>query len=398
MNTDIFRNIINLYKQNFIYIDNAERYKWRTVKCFKDNWNIEADDFSQMLHDSLALAKNLLDSGNYFPNRMIYKITLSEPESLRNLFKLLYDEDLDLKLRITEFKKSVISIFKNNFSNELNHFQDDRAIIVYLCLQYPERYFLYKYEMFKDFTELIDYHYTPRKGKIENINHYFNLCEILRTEILKDNEILEMHSKRLTSDEYFDESFNILTQDVIYAAVRHLPSLREVLPKISTSRNSHQRLILTSHQLEPNISKPTLQGKIINHLKNAEANKRIGYLGELLVIEYETEKLKRLNINKSPEHNSLNIGDGLGYDILSYDELGNEIYIEVKTTRQGAEQAFFITSNELYKSIESPSQFFLYRLFEFNDKNNSAKFYIRKGELSTICLNPTLFKVTGTIK
>lgn len=55
----------------------------------------------------------------------------------------------------------------------------------------------------------------------------------------------------------------------------------------------------------------------------------------------ENKKLQRLNLKKVAEHVAITQGDGLGYDIKSYDENGNEIYIEVKTTTQNFGTSFY---------------------------------------------------------
>lgn len=116
-------------------------------------------------------------------------------------------------------------------------------------------------------------------------------------------------------------------------------------------------------------------------------------MGELLVLEYEKARLKKAGIYKIPEHKSKSEGDGIGYDILSYDDNGNEKYIEVKTTRQAYSAPFFVTSNELERSRKDAEKFVLYRLFEFDDNHNRSKYLIHKGDLSSLCNNPVLYKV-----
>ncbi|MGP1447952.1 MAG: DUF3883 domain-containing protein [Candidatus Limimorpha sp.] len=118
----------------------------------------------------------------------------------------------------------------------------------------------------------------------------------------------------------------------------------------------------------------------------------MGDLGELLVLQHEQEKLKALGIKKTPEHKSKSEGDGIGYDILSYDETGKEIIIEVKTTTCNADAPFFITRNELTRSQQDSDKFFLYRLYEFDDSDNKAKYYKRQGDSTELCSNPILFK------
>lgn len=48
-------------------------------------------------------------------------------------------------------------------------------------------------------------------------------------------------------------------------------------------------------------------------------------------------------------------GDGLGYDILSYDRNGNPMYIEVKTTAGPGNGSIFITASRcvyLHRAIK----------------------------------------------
>jgi hypothetical protein len=58
-------------------------------------------------------------------------------------------------------------------------------------------------------------------------------------------------------------------------------------------------------------------------------------------------------------------GDGLGYDILSFDADGRERFVEVKTTAFGRETPFFVTRNELEVSRQFATQYRVSRLFSF---------------------------------
>ena len=84
----------------------------------------------------------------------------------------------------------------------------------------------------------------------------------------------------------------------------------------------------------------------------------------------------------------------MGYDILSYNEKGEEIFIEVKTTVRNYDTPFFITRNELERSKQDNRHFFLYRLYDFDDTNNQAKYYSRQGDLTDLCINPILYRAT----
>lgn len=388
MNILKLRDIIKQYKRHFKYIHQEEIYKWRAVKCFQENWNITADNFPEMLEASFALTKNLLDSGLYYPKRMLLKNAEANPEYVRKLLMTLYDEEQDLITRITNFKNGMREHSRRTFPTLKNDYQDLRAISVYLCLRYPDRYYFYKYELLKKIVLLIDYPYQPTWGDFENILQYLTLCNILKEEILKDNELLELHKTRLTEKDFFDTSFNILTQDIIYAAARHIDKFKQG----GTQESALKRLINVSQPVSPKTEKVVLKGSFTNYIENEKENKRIGDLGELLVLQHEQEKLKALGINKEPEHKSKSEGDGLGYDILSYNEQAKEIFIEVKTTVRSYDAPFFITRNELVRSKQDSDKFFLYRLYDFDDTNSKAKYYKRQGDLSELCVNPVLYR------
>ena len=148
MNNQKVLEIIKNYKNNFELIHDKEIYKWRAIKHFQDNWDINAPNFQKMLENSLALTRNLLLSGQYFPRNMLLQLTSKEPDYVRELFKNLYKEKVvdDLKERITNFTNGINNLQDKYQIGEKgkNTYQDNRAILVYLTLRFPEKYYLYK--------------------------------------------------------------------------------------------------------------------------------------------------------------------------------------------------------------------------------------------------------------
>jgi hypothetical protein len=350
--------------------------------------NIDAQSFPEMLDSALALSKNLMDSGQYFPKRMLHHNSRENPEHIRQLFRNLYDEEQDLLTRITTFKNEFSTINEKNFPGK-SDYQDHRAILVYLSLRYPDRYYLYKYRLLCDFTIIVDYPYRPKNGAIENVAQYLTLCDLLHEEILQDTELLKLHITRLTEKCYNDTSFHILTQDIIYAAVNYLERFSHPIPQEPVLN----RLTEVQKTINPRVDQIQLIGAIINHIDRQRENMRIGDLGELLVMQYEQERMKSLGIKKEPIQKSKKEGDGLGYDILSYDENGEEIFIEVKTTKGTFNSPFYITRNELVRSRNNSEKFVLYRLYDYNIVKNTAKFFKNYGDISDLCINPIQYRV-----
>jgi Domain of unknown function (DUF3883) len=396
MNLKKVQEIIESYKKHFDAVHKAEIYKWRAVKRFQDYWDIDAINFPQMLENSLAFTYNLMDSGQHFPRRMILQYARFDTEVVKEIFAELYREDevQTLEDKWFNFHTAMEDLHKRFVGSavEKKSYQLHRAFMVYLTLRFPEKYFLYKFRMFQEFVDKVDFPYEPKTGRVENLIAYSKLCKMLRAEIIKDEELLQMHHKRLNAEQhYIDTSYNLLTQDVIYATVVHFDRFETT----EDERSIFERLIKIDKLLIPKQIKPVqgLPGRTVDYFARQKANKQIGNYGEQLVFNYERTRLKQRNFKKEPVYVAAT-DDSQGFDILSYGENGQEIYIEVKTTTQSCETAFFITSNELRKSIEASERYYLYRVYDYNAESDTGKFSEFRGSLESLCVFPTVYKAS----
>ncbi len=395
MNRQILNHYIDEYKLNFDRVNQEEIYKWRAVKCYQDNWNVDAPNFYEMLLSSLRMTKNLMDSGQYFPLRMLVQYAEHRPNEVRQLFRNLYNEEEDLYERIASFQLGINEVHDELFENKKSY-QDPRAVIVYLVLRYPERYFFYKFKMFKQFSEKLELIYKPVKGHIENIGHFNNICELIRYELSLDQELLKLHKNRITADCYYDENLNILTQDFIYAVTIHLD--QNFIPATPIAIETTETNVLST-DLTSSTEQISFRGRTVNFIQNGIEKKRLGDLGELWVMKHEIEKLKEANKHNlidKVKHTSKDEGDGTGFDIQSFDKEGNKIFIEVKTTKGKKNSTFFITRNELEKSKIEKANYYLYRLYNYNELLDTADLLVIKGDLISLCEFPTTYKINLT--
>lgn len=391
MNKALITDYIAAYKADFHRINRYEYYKWQAIKCFQDHWDIDAYDFPSMLRMALGMSKNLMDSGRYFPKRMLVQYADHEPKKVRDLFELLYDESKDLYERILAFQKGLNLIHSDYFPSNKSSYQDIRVVVVYLALHYPDLYFLYKYRMYKTLSAKIALPYSPKMGKVEELGPFIEICKIIRHEISKDEELVAMHHKRLADDCYSDRSLNVLTQDVIYAMDKHLGIIEKAflydLGKIDEEE--------TENLCSLPRGEDSFKGKKTDHLENEKERKRIGNLGELWAIKYEESRLRELGLLhkiKDIRHISAREGDGTGYDILSYDMQG-KVYIEVKTTRSHHDAPFVVTRTELERSKKEGDRYRLYRVYNFNEQTNRADLLVLKGNLEGLCTEPERYAV-----
>lgn len=249
--------------------------------------------------------------------------------------------------------------------------------------------------MFKQFSERLDITYRPIRGHIENIGHFNSLCEIVRYELSNDQELLQLHKDRIKADCYNDINLNILTQDFIYAVARHL-NQKTLVPIISTFQTANE---VSATNLSTSTDQLTFRGRTVNFIQNNIDNKRIGDLGELWVLKYEIEKLRQSgqhHLIDKIKHTAKDEGDGTGFDIKSFDRNGQKIYIEVKTTKGGKNSTFYITRTELERSKIEKENFYLYRLYNYNEENDTAEIMIIKGDLTNLCEFPTTYKINLT--
>ena len=119
----------------------------------------------------------------------------------------------------------------------------------------------------------------------------------------------------------------------------------------------------------------------IDYIERESKKRDLGLIGEELVIKYETQYLKSINRSDLAEkivHVSVIEGDGAGYDIKSFDEHGNEKFIEVKTTKEGINTDFFMSPNELRFAERHGNNYFIYRVYGL--KNGDGQLFLLSGK------------------
>jgi hypothetical protein len=140
------------------------------------------------------------------------------------------------------------------------------------------------------------------------------------------------------------------------------------------------------------------QGARVVHIDFVEretGNARLGRLGEEWTLEYERRRLHdagRRDLSTGVRHVSVEEGDGLGYDISSFDTAGKSVLIEVKTTGLGKSFPFYVSRNELHCSKREAPRYQLYRVFEFSQ---NPRLFRLKGDLEKSCrLEPTTYRAS----
>jgi hypothetical protein len=97
-------------------------------------------------------------------------------------------------------------------------------------------------------------------------------------------------------------------------------------------------------------------------------NRALGRAGEKFILRLEQRRLREVgrdDLSSNVRWISDEVGDGAGYDILSFESSGAERLIEVKTTNGAARTPFYLSRTEHEVSEERAADWRLYRVHLF---------------------------------
>ena len=152
-----------------------------------------------------------------------------------------------------------------------------------------------------------------------------------------------------------------------------------------------EEVILPAADGKPWLSR---KGRRIDFAERDAANRRLGQLGEEFVVGLERSRLTlagRDDLAGRVLWASRDLGDGLGFDVLTFDEAdGGERLVEVKTTGLGKHFPFYVTDREVRCSEDVPERFQLHRVFDFG---GTPRLYVLRGSLRERCrLEPVAYR------
>lgn len=217
--------ILEGYKEYFpTHFDgeNNEKYKWEAVKHFQDHWNIDAEDFGEMFKQATDKTFNLLASGYAYPRGMITNFAKVDNEATRAMFRALFDESIDLAARVDAFQAAAEDIrAKYDDGTWRNHYQNTNAISTYLWLRYPDKYYIYKYELYRAAaTELASDYKPKRNGSVDSMIGGFQMYDEICDAIVADPDIPDMVKNALTPTCYSDPEMKTTTIDLGFYLAR----------------------------------------------------------------------------------------------------------------------------------------------------------------------------------
>lgn len=192
--------------------------------------------------------------------------------------------------------------------------------------------------------------------------------------------VLTELEKKLFSPDNLDYSISYILRAASLGEGESNYNIQKRIQEITTNIANVQQVVAPKVGL-PKSSAAVKVGRT-NYEVRERNNSKVGYLGEILVYKLEKKRLEQANkleLSEKVEQVSQKQGDGLGYDILSYTDAGEPIYIEVKTTKGDIDTPFYLSQNELNASVKYGDRYRLYRIYNIMD---NYKFYVVSGDLT----------------
>lgn len=186
--------ILDGYKAYFPGHWKDEKYKWEAVGHFQRYWDLDAENFGEMFAQATSRTFNLLASGYAYPRAMIIRFAKADSEATRQMFSDLFYEGSDLGERVEAFQNAAESLrVKHDDGTWRSHYQNTNAISTYLWLKYPDKYYIYKYEIFRDVAEELEADYRPRRdGKTDSMLCGYRLYDELCAVLEEDSEVTSL--------------------------------------------------------------------------------------------------------------------------------------------------------------------------------------------------------------
>ena len=194
-----------------------EAYKYLAINTFKQNWDLEADDFYQMFRASFSKVSNLLYQNSW---GFIEKSAQLFPHEVREMFRKLYNESVEISQRIKTFQTESENILPKvrqslNRTN-INSQQDERTISVYLAFRFPEKYILYKADYYKNFCEQLNIKTRKASERFLHLQELAN--QIIQEDLLVDENLINTYRKFYQKPDWDDKY--LMIQNVLYVVFR----------------------------------------------------------------------------------------------------------------------------------------------------------------------------------
>ncbi len=206
---------VEKYSEEFLNRWSAQRHLWVDVKHFQRYWDIDAADFSGMFAKATEPAADYLHSSGYMPRAFIISLASQRPEEVRGLFRELFDESVPIAMRCNDFIQG-IQVIKKGITNKFDY-QNMPAISTYLWLRYPEKYCIFKHDLYKEVAQRIGQkELSIREDEVSRAMDLWAVFRDIEESLSKDRSFCKKLKAKLDSDCYPDDRCGIAALDLCF--------------------------------------------------------------------------------------------------------------------------------------------------------------------------------------
>ena len=280
---------VDFYHKDPDYYKKDEGYKFKAVNTFRRNFDLDAEDFALMLEKAFADSRNLIQSGQYYPKRMLIDYAKKDEEVVRNEFHKLLSDERAVSKRVDNFINNINDHFE---TSDKQSFLDFRFVSFILSCYDHQSHFYVKWTECKKFAGLIDYDLKVSRGSSQG-DKYKELSlmsEAVRLILKSDNDFQKVHQDLVSDFEYKDPFMTWGTWDFIFNIVRNSSKKikqQELDRSINEMEQEREESILVSGSEQKKIESKSKE-ELLKEAKNFKAHSR-----EQQTTEIKTRKENR---------------------------------------------------------------------------------------------------------
>ncbi len=218
MQLKILQDFIEKYAVALRHDPPERLFVWETQQIWQSNFDLGAldlaDNFDRSLENSVS--RRLWHSEQFFPKKMMLEFLRRDPETLKAMFKDLFDETKLVENRLSRFAFGLdlmLAEWRDDgpARREMSHFHDDhRLASLYLSLQFPAEYAPYEFEILKKTLTKLGAANPP--DQVHDPARWFKVARTLGQMLAKKPEIEASVKKWLHPRRHF-QGQTILTVD-----------------------------------------------------------------------------------------------------------------------------------------------------------------------------------------
>ena len=348
-----------------------EIYKWELIREYEGRPDTSVDNFQHEIK-SIKFG-NMLYAMSI---AVINHITREKPEEVKELFKILFDENIDLSERIELFNSRTLKIYRG-LKQTLQHHQDERSIATYLTHHNPKKYTFYKASYYRKYCKLLGIALAKKNQKY---SHYLQLIDEFVKNYIETDQGLIDQVKDLIPEYYDGSNHLLLAQDILYQSLDQNVEpnywIFQSNPSLYDFETALEQGLLSDWTIAAHKDKIGIGDKVIIWIsgKSSGCYALAEVTSEPQIKEYSTDDHLWKGKNQSDLKAEINVTHNLLHNPILKDQL-----IELEGLNIGHQGTNFTATKDEYDTIltmaESMNEGAYHEIIKALDNNKVQKYF-----------------------